>query len=158
MIKNQCHNDYLLDAPGVDDTFSRKMKAVLMDIRGRQIGAFLGQWYVTEVLRTKERQRFLYSKGRSYAVLRKAGFTVAEIKAYRSQNSKPTGSHVTNTLKSMHIKGVACDIVPIVNGELDWDVPDEVWAIVGRAARAHGLDWGGYWSTFVDRPHVQLTL
>lgn len=154
---NQTANDYKLDEKGVSKTFARKMKAVLIDIRGRVIGDFDGSWYVTEVLRTKEHQRFLYSKGRSAAVLKKAGFTTSEIKLYRSQNSKPTGSRVTNTLSSMHIKGLACDIVPIVNNKLCWDVPDEVWSIVGRAAKAHGLDWGGYWSTFVDRPHVQLT-
>lgn len=156
MVITQTANDYKLDAPGVNKKLARKVKAVLMDIRGRAVDGIGGMWYVTEVLRTRERQRFLYSQGRSSSVLRKAGFTTEEIKKYRAVKSRATGDRVTNTLTSMHIAGLACDIVPVINGKLDWDVPEGLWEMLGRAARAHELEWGGDWKSFVDRPHVQL--
>ena len=153
MAIDQHKNDGLLDDPHVNDTFARKMKAVLADIRGHG-----GQWYVTECYRPKERQRFLYSKGRSTATLRKAGFTDDEIKRYRSQGSKASDSRVTTILTSMHCKGLACDIVPIVNGQLCWDAPSEMWTLIGSAAKAHGLVWGGSWKSFVDKPHVEMDI
>lgn len=156
MAVNQYGNDYKLNEKGVNVVFSRKMKAVLSDIRGKEIGDFDGQWYVTEVLRTNARQRFLYSKGRAVSTLKSRGFTTKEIQDYRNQGSSSTEPRVTNTLSSMHIKGIACDIVPIKNGAIWWNAPSEVWAIIGKAASAHGLEWGGNWKSFVDRPHVQL--
>jgi hypothetical protein len=31
-----------------------------------------------------------------------------------------------------------------------------VWAAIGASAEAHGLEWGGSWKKFLDKPHVQL--
>lgn len=148
---NQYKNDHMLDEPGVDPIFAHKMKAVMSDLRGH------GAWMITAVLRTKERQRYLYSMGRSAAELSEDGFDFKEVARFRKQGSKASGKRVTNTLKSKHIDGVACDVVPIVNGAPSWDVPAATWALVGSAAKAHGLTWGGSWTSFVDRPHVQLS-
>ena len=150
MAIDQHKNDGLLDDPHVNDTFARKMKAVLADLRGHG-----GQWYVTECYRPKERQRFLYSKGRSTATLRKAGFTDAEIKKYRADGALASSGRVTNVLTSMHTKGLACDVVPIINGKLDWGADADVWALVGSSAKAHGLTWGGSWK-MRDMPHCEL--
>lgn len=149
---DQYKNDELLDNPHVTETFRRKMKAVLSDLRGHG-----GQWYVTECYRTKARQRFLYAKGRSTPTLRKAGFTDAEIKVYRAEGALASGGRVTNVLNSKHCQGVACDVVPIINGKLDWGAPDEIWALVGSSAKAHGLTWGGTWK-MRDMPHVELDI
>jgi hypothetical protein len=153
---NQYKNDTMLDDPHVNETFSRKMKAVLSDLRGHG-----GEWYVTCVYRSPAEQRYLYSKGRSTATLRKAGFTDDEIKQYRSRLYKETGkntigSRVTTLLSSKHCKGIACDIVPVIDGGLRWDAEDKIWALVGSSAKAHGLTWGGTWKKFVDKPHVEL--
>lgn len=41
---------------------------------------------------------------------------------------------------------------------LEKDVRTEMlWREFGKFATAHGLTWGGAWSRFVDRPHVQMT-
>lgn len=151
MATNQYKNDHMLDEPGVDPIFAHKMKAVMSDLRGH------GAWMITSVLRSHEYQRFLYSKGRSAAELSEAGFDYKEVARFRKQGSKATGKTVTNTLKSKHIDGVACDVVPLVGGKPCYDVPAATWALVGSAAKAHGLEWGGSWHSFVDRPHVQLS-
>lgn len=147
---DQHHNDIMLDNPHVTETFRRKMKAVLADIRGHS-----GQWYVTCAYRSKAEQRFLYSKGRSTPKLREAGFTDDEIKAYRERGSTASGGRVTNVLDSKHCHGVACDVVPIINGKIEYDAPADVWALVGSSAKAHGLVWGGDWK-MRDMPHCEL--
>lgn len=86
--------------------------------------------------RTEEEQRALYNQGRS------AG-----------------GSIVTNAGpgQSLHNYGVAVDLVPaeLVNTP-DWSPDSPLWNVVGQAADAVGLEWGGNWDSFVDRPHVQM--
>lgn len=147
---NQYANDKLLDAPGMNPVFARKCKAVLADIRAKG-----GQWYVFEALRTNKRQRYLFAIGRSNAVLLARGYTSEEIAAYRKQGAKVSLPWVTQLLSSPHIKGIAADIVPIINGELTWDVPASMWALIGSSAKAHELTWGGNWKS-VDQPHIQL--
>jgi len=53
---------------------------------------------------------------------------------------------------SWHNFGLAADYVFVVGGRITWEGP---WKIFGRVARECGLEWGGDWKTFPDRPHVQ---
>ena len=53
---------------------------------------------------------------------------------------------------SWHNFGLAADYAFISGGQLTWDGP---WRIFGRIARECGLEWGGDWRKFPDRPHVQ---
>ena len=53
---------------------------------------------------------------------------------------------------SWHNFGLAADYAFIVGGQLTWHGP---WNIFGRVARESGLEWGGDWKKFPDRPHVQ---
>ncbi len=53
---------------------------------------------------------------------------------------------------SWHNFGLAADYVFVVGGRITWEGP---WEIFGRVARECGLEWGGDWKTFPDRPHVQ---
>ena len=53
---------------------------------------------------------------------------------------------------SWHNFGLAADYAFISGGQLTWDGP---WKIFGRIARECGLEWGGDWRKFPDRPHVQ---
>lgn len=147
---NQTKHDNLLNAPGIDPDFARKCKAVLADIRAKG-----GQWYLFEVLRTRERQRFLFAIGRSTKELRANGYSMSEIDQLRRQGAKVSIPQVTGVLDSRHMHGVAADIVPLINGEPSWDIPKEQWNLIGSSARAHGLTWGGNWKS-VDRPHIQL--
>jgi len=53
---------------------------------------------------------------------------------------------------SWHNFGLAADYAFISGGQLTWNGP---WKIFGRIARECGLEWGGDWKKFPDRPHVQ---
>ena len=56
--------------------------------------------------------------------------------------------------QSMHNYGFAVDFVFIVNGKISWE--DALYNKIGKWARPTGLEWGGDWRNFVDRPHCQL--
>ena len=57
---------------------------------------------------------------------------------------------------SYHNWRVAFDFVPIVGGKAVWD-DLKLWAQCGLIAIDAGLEWGGTWTRFVDRPHCQDT-
>ena len=61
----------------------------------------------------------------------------------------------TQTLRSNHMTGRACDFVPVKNGALWWNAPKEVWEIMGEVGEACGLKWGGRWKDFPDSPHFE---
>jgi peptidoglycan LD-endopeptidase CwlK len=92
-------------------------------------------FFVTEGVRTRERQRELVSKGAS------------------------------RTMNSRHIPGAdglgkAIDLAVKLDGELRWDWPlyAKLGATVKRVAREQGIpvEWGGDWRSFRDGPHFQL--
>jgi hypothetical protein len=58
--------------------------------------------------------------------------------------------------ESNHNFGLAVDLCPFTNGTPDWNAPMSVWAAIGTSAEAQGLEWGGQWKKFLDKPHVQL--
>lgn len=61
----------------------------------------------------------------------------------------------TNTLRSNHMSGRACDFVPVRHGALWWNAPKEVWEVMGQIGEAHGLKWGGRWKELPDCPHFE---
>lgn len=85
---------------------------------------------VLEGLRTPQRQRYLYSTGKS------------------------------RTLNSRHLTGHAVDIAPWVDGTISWDWSHywPLADYVKKAARNVNvnIEWGGDWKTFKDGPHWQL--
>lgn len=85
--------------------------------------------FITETLRTKERQAYLYAQGRT----------------------RP-GNKVTWTLNSNHFDGLAWDIA--VSGPDLYDVT--TLNKVGAIAKKLGITWGGSWSTNIDRPHFEV--
>jgi peptidoglycan L-alanyl-D-glutamate endopeptidase CwlK len=89
---------------------------------------------ITQTLRDKEYQDFLYAKGRTTP-----GPIVTKVKGGFSQ----------------HEKGRAFDFVPVVNGKAIWN-DNKLWAKCGKIAVELGLEWGGSWTRFVDKPHCQL--
>lgn len=49
--------------------------------------------------------------------------------------------------------GYAVDLAwRLPDGRITWDGP---WDLLGKLAKSLGLDWGGAWRTFQDRPHVE---
>jgi peptidoglycan L-alanyl-D-glutamate endopeptidase CwlK len=94
---------------------------------------------VVEGLRTWEEQDALYAKGR----------TVSPIgRRYRVTNAKGG--------QSFHNFGLAFDIVVLdAVRKGGWDDGHPGWAAAGRVGRQLGLEWGGDWAGFVDRPHFQ---
>lgn len=67
-------------------------------------------------------------------------------------------SHLKNV--GVHYYGLAADLVPLIDGEPNWDKWD--FRHLGILARKHGLIWGGDWGTswdehtFHDTDHVQF--
>lgn len=82
----------------------------------------------------------------------------AEQAALYAQGRTAPGSRVTDAPagRSAHNFGLAIDVVPIVNGKLDWDRKDPVWQKVGELGLAAGLQWAGTPGfPFPELPHFQ---
>lgn len=62
----------------------------------------------------------------------------------------------TNTLRSNHMTGRACDFVPVKDGAFWWNAPKEVWETMGEIGESCGLKWGGRWKEFPDSPHFEV--
>lgn len=93
---------------------------------------------VTSNKRTAEQQAKLYAKGRS-----SGGNIVTE-------KSGAAGD------ESLHQLGLAADLAFVgKSGNVDYSerMP---WSMLGEMAKVNGLNWGGDWTTLIDRPHVQL--
>ena len=90
---------------------------------------------VTSTYRDNESQAALYAQGRT----------------------KP-GNKVTRAGpgRSFHNYRVALDVVPVVNGKAVWN-DNKLWSRIGDIGESAGLEWGGAWSGFVDKPHFQNT-
>lgn len=88
---------------------------------------------VTEGYRSPEKQNELYAQGRT----------------------KP-GQIVTNAKggESFHNWRCAFDVAFVQGNAITYDGP---WDMFGKIVRALGCEWGGDWSSFQDRPHVQYT-
>jgi len=82
---------------------------------------------VTEGFRSLERQNELY-KQRPRVTNAKAG-------------------------ESFHNYGVAFDIVPLDG----YNISSRRWLVLGTIGELMGYKWGGRWTGFVDKPHMELT-
>ena len=89
---------------------------------------------ITSALRTVKKQNKLFAQGRT----------------------RP-GKIVTNAKggKSYHNFGLAVDIVEIKNKKALWNNPD--WDKIAELGKSLGLEWGGDWVSFTDKPHFQLS-
>lgn len=114
-------------APG----FRRKVEAMLADMEVRGFDPM-----ISEGFRSDERQAWLYGFGRDYD----DGRGVV--------TNAPTGIH------SYHRYGLAVDVI---SKSSEWNAPKRFWDAIGSAALRQGLSWGGLWTKFPDRPHVQFS-
>lgn len=78
--------------------------------------------------------------------------------ALYAQGRTAPGKKVTNAGPgdSYHNWRVAWDFVPIVGGKAVWN-DNALWAKCGGIAHELGIEWGGAWTRFPDKPHCQYT-
>lgn len=90
---------------------------------------------ITDTVRTKAEQDALYAQGRTSA-----------------------GAIVTNVKypNSMHNWGIAADFCRN-DGKGAYNDTDGFFGKVGAIAEKLGLEWGGRWTGFVDKPHLQMS-
>lgn len=86
--------------------------------------------------------------------------TVAEQDALYAQGRTTAGNIVTNakgsTYSSMHQWGIAFDFYRN-DGKGAYYDNDGFFTKVGKIGQEIGLEWGGSWKSFVDKPHFQLS-
>lgn len=90
---------------------------------------------ITDTLRNKQEQNNLYAQGRS-----KPGKVVTNVK-YPDSN---------------HNWGMAFDFCRN-DGKGAYNDTDSWFAKVGKVGVKFGLEWGGSWKDFPDKPHLELT-
>ncbi|HST45328.1 MAG TPA: M15 family metallopeptidase, partial [Luteimonas sp.] len=82
--------------------------------------------------------------------------TFAEQNDLYAQGRTAPGDVVTNARggQSYHNYGLAIDVVEIrADGSANWNTD---WEAIGRIGEAMGMEWGGNWTSIVDRPHFQM--
>jgi peptidoglycan L-alanyl-D-glutamate endopeptidase CwlK len=83
--------------------------------------------------------------------------TFAEQDALFAQGRTKPGPVVTQAKggQSNHNYGLAVDLCPFVGGKPQWE-DTKGFLRIGTEAAKQGLQWGGDWKKFIDKPHVQL--
>lgn len=81
--------------------------------------------------------------------------TFAEQQAIYDQGRTKPGKVVTKAKpgSSYHQYGLAIDVVPIENGDANWDYKYE---LLYPIAEKHGLTCGGKFKSIVDKPHFEI--
>ena len=111
-----------------------KVKALALELqkRAKEVGIDI---IFTCTLRSVAEQNKLYARGRTLP-----------------------GKIVTNARggESLHNYGVAFDICPVINGKAIFN-DASLFNRVGKIGIDLGLEWGGSWKKFIDKPHFQYT-
>jgi len=83
--------------------------------------------------------------------------TFAEQQALYDQGRTKPGPIVTNALpgSSWHNFGLAFDVAELVGEKYHYPLSPAWWTHVGELGKSLGLEWGGDFHTFVDRPHFE---
>jgi peptidoglycan LD-endopeptidase CwlK len=83
--------------------------------------------------------------------------TFAEQDGLFEQGRSKPGQIVTKSKggQSNHNYGLAVDLCPFVDGKPQWN-DNPGFVRIGAEAVKLGLEWGGDWKKFIDKPHVQL--
>lgn len=111
---------------------------------------------VVQGMRSREECMVNWGKGR----------TVSECSAFGipAQYSKPAHDKVTwlnNPFASKHTKGLAVDLAPWINGDIDWKDLNKFKAISDAMKQASkelnlAIQWGGDFKKNKDSPHYEL--
>ena len=130
------------------DKITLKRLQLLYPVFGDLVYSFILQFYseheikicISQTLRTFKDQENLYAQGRTQG-----------------------GRVVTNAMPgdSFHNYGLAADIAFVgIDPYLEKKSKSEqdfYWMEVGRIAKINGLEWGGDFKSFKDRPHMQMS-
>ncbi len=122
----------------------------------RQVGITL-VIYCTR--RSEKEQALEYTKGRVFDALPESvsRLITDEIREWKVRGLQAgPGAIVTHCHgpDCPHVLGIAYDCVPIREGKAIWD-DDALWQQLGTLGESVGLEWGGRWPHFPDRPHFQ---
>lgn len=107
---------------------------------------------IVETYRPKERQYYLYGKGRTYATCVGAGMPKNMAKTY----ADPDVSKVTWTLNSIHIKRCAVDLIPQRDRKAIWNSNDKETKQIISIMQSVGFEAGANWTSSPDSPHFQV--
>ena len=107
---------------------------------------------ISESLRDLPTQMAYFSRGRMDPQYVKQYYAAAGLYEIGDAEAKQI---VTNTLRSNHMTGRACDFVPVKDGKTWWNAPSVVWEIMGIIGEECGLKWGGRWKDLPDSPHFE---
>ena len=100
--------------------------------------------------------------GQLIANCKKIGIEVSVVESFRTKSKQAEyfgmGKKYTRSSggKSKHQYGLACDLVPIVNGTAQWD-DKKLWKRIGMEGEKLGLRWGGRWRSIYDPAHFEWT-
>ena len=123
------HFDYKTDLLllSLDSKFRKKVRQLLTKAKKQGI-----ELRVTSAYRDCREQDELYAKGRT-----------------------ASGKIVTNARcgQSSHNYKKAVDVVEFKNGKALWT--NSNWERIGEIGESVGLEWGGRWRSFTDKPHFQ---
>jgi peptidoglycan L-alanyl-D-glutamate endopeptidase CwlK len=130
---------------------TEKLIVLIYQRYGLSFGAFMG-------LRTMAQQAALYAQGREPLADVNELRAVAGYSAISATDNKDT---VTDLRFGFHNVGLAIDLVedgdPNQAG-IQWSWKKNLdYLKIGKCAKEVGLEWGGFWKSFKDYPHVQLT-
>ena len=120
--------------------------------------------YKTDLLLLTLEPKFRRKVKRMLAKAKREGIELRVISAYRdceeqnklyAQGRSTPGKIVTNAKcgKSSHNYKRAVDVVEFRNGVPIWESLN--WNRIGEIGESVGLEWGGRWKSFKDRPHFQ---
>lgn len=107
---------------------------------------------ISESLRDLPTQMAYFSRGRMEPQFVKQYYAAAGLYDISDSEARII---ITNTLRSNHMSGTACDFVPVKDGKTWWSAPAEVWEIMGIIGEQCGLKWGGRWKDLPDSPHFE---
>lgn len=107
---------------------------------------------INETLRDLQTQMAYFVRGRMEVKYVKQFYAAAGLYDIGEVEARTV---CTNTLRSNHMSGRACDFVPVKNGKPWWNAPQEVWNIMGEVGETCGLKWGGRWKDLPDSPHFE---
>lgn len=112
--------------------------------------------FITQTYRSTAYQNGLYAQGRTQAQLNAVGLTnvKAEPAKPRVTDARGGSSEHNATLGSQPASR-AFDIAFMSEGKASW-ADSMPWSKAGAIGRSLGLEWGGDWVSFKDRPHFQL--
>lgn len=119
------------DITKLHPTLRKKLKK--LQEKCRKKGLYIG---IAECFRTVEEQNALYAQGRT-----KPGNIVTNVRG------TDYGSH--------HQWGTAFDFYR-ADGKGAYNDSDGFFTKVGKIGKSIGLEWGGSWTSPVDKPHFQL--